>query len=237
MKTSLKKPLLVLLSVTLIFLAASPVFNLQIAKIAAGANINNEKLVIIDAGHGGFDGGAVAPDGTVEKEINLQIATTLSEILALNGYSVIMTRTTDTGTEDDFTKPIQVRKVSDLKNRLALMDRYPDAIFVSIHLNKFTASAAKGAQVFYSKNNPNSYTLGDSIQGNIRTLLQPENDRVIKQGTRSTYLLYNAKIPAVIVECGFLSNSEELKKLKDDNYKNQIAFAVFCGINDYFGER
>ena len=93
----------------------------------------------------------MAPDGTVEKEINLQIATTLSEILALNGYSVIMTRTTDTGTEDDFTKPIQVRKVSDLKNRLALMDRYPDAIFVSIHLNKFTASAAKGAQVFYSK--------------------------------------------------------------------------------------
>ncbi len=190
-----------------------------------------------NSAHGGFDGGAVAPDGTVEKDINLQIATSLSELLALNGYSVIMTRTTDTGTEDDLTKPIQTRKVSDLKNRLSLMDRYPNAIFVSIHLNKFTASSAKGAQVFYSQNNPDSYTLGDSIQGNIRTLLQPENDRVIKQGTKSTYLLYNAKIPAVIVECGFLSNAEELKKLKDDNYKNQIAFATFCGINDYFVER
>ncbi len=190
-----------------------------------------------NSAHGGFDGGAVALDGTVEKDINLQIATSLSELLALGGYSVIMTRTTDTGTEDDFTKPIQVRKVSDLKNRLALMDRYPNAIFVSIHLNKFTATAAKGAQVFYSKNHTDSYTLGDSIQGNIRTLLQPENERVIKQATKSTYLLHNAKIPAVIVECGFLSNAEELKMLKDDNYKNQIAFAVYCGINDYFVER
>ena len=79
--------------------------------------------------------------------------------------------------------------------------------------------------------------MGDSIQGNIKKLLQPANERVIKQGTKSTYLLYNAQIPAVIVECGFLSNVEDLKKLKTDKYKNQIAFATFCGINDYFGER
>ena len=96
----------------------------------------------------------------------------------------------------------------------SFMEKYPQAIFVSIHLNKFTASSAKGAQVFYSKNNPESFTLGDSIQGNIKKLLQPANERVIKQGTKSTYLLYNARIPAVIVECGFLSNAEDLKKLK-----------------------
>lgn len=237
MKQKAAKLLTVVSSVLLIGLSFLPLLSKSDASVSANADFGNEKLVIVDAGHGGFDGGAVAADGTVEKDINLQIASSLSEMLALNGYSVIMTRTTDTGTEDDFTKPIQTRKVSDLKNRLALMDRYPNAIFVSIHLNKFTASAAKGAQVFYSKNDPNSYTLGDSIQGNIRSLLQPENERVIKQGTKSTYLLYNAKIPAVIVECGFLSNSEELQKLKDDNYKNQMAFAVFCGINDYFTER
>ncbi len=196
-----------------------------------------KSVVLANSAHGGFDGGAVAPDGTVEKDINLEISTVLSEILAFHGYDVIMTRTTDTGTEDDLTKPIQTRKVSDLKNRLALMNKYPDAVFVSIHLNKFTASAAKGAQVFYSKNHPDSYTLGDSIQFTIRKKLQPDNTRVIKQGTKSTYLLYNAKIPAVIVECGFISNSEELQKLKDYKYKRQLAFAVFCGINDFFGER
>ncbi len=224
-------------SLLLIGLSFSPLLLKSDLAVSANVDFENEKIVIIDAGHGGFDGGAVAPDGTVEKDINLQIATSLSELLALNGYSIIMTRSTDTGTEDDFTKPIQVRKVSDLKNRLALMNKYPNAIFVSIHLNKFTASSAKGAQVFYSKNNSESFTLGDSIQGNIKKLLQPENDRVIKQGTKSTYLLYNAQIPAVIVECGFLSNAQDLKNLKTDQYKNQIAFAIFCGINDYFGER
>ncbi len=237
MKLKNKKFLWVFLSLLLIVTASVPVINLQGNKIAAGLNINNDKLVIVDAGHGGFDGGAVAHDGTVEKDINLEISTALSELLALHGYDVIMTRTSDTGTEDDFTKPIQTRKVSDLKNRLALMNKYPGAIFVSIHLNKFTASSAKGAQVFYSKNNPDSYTLGDSIQNTIRVKLQPENTRVIKQGTKSTYLLYNAKIPAVIVECGFISNKEELEKLKDYSYKRQLAFSVFCGINDYFGER
>lgn len=232
-----KKAQILILSVLLIAIGFLPSLTRLGQSITANANTLAERIIIIDAGHGGFDGGAVAPDGTVEKNINLQIASSLSELLALNGYSVIMTRTTDTGTEDDFTKPIQTRKVSDLKNRLALMNKYPDAIFVSIHLNKFTASSAKGSQVFYSKNVPDSFTLGDSIQSNIRELLQPDNDRVIKQGTKSTYLLHNAQIPAVIVECGFLSNAEDLEKLKTDEYKNQIAFAVFCGINDYFWER
>ena len=237
MKIGTKKLLWVLVSVTLIVAASIPVLNLQSEKIATGLNVNRDKLIIVDAGHGGFDGGAVAFDGTVEKDINLEISMVLSEMLASHGYDVIMTRTTDTGTEDDFTKPIQTRKVSDLKNRLSLMNKYPNAVFVSIHLNKFTASSAKGAQVFYSKNHPDSYTLGDSIQATIKSKLQPDNPRVIKQGTRSTYLLYNAKIPAVIVECGFISNNEELQKLKDDKYKKQLAFAVFCGINDFFGER
>ena len=237
MKNRSKKLLILIISIILIALGFLPNIIKNDGFVGANSEYLSEQVIIIDAGHGGFDGGAVAPDGTVEKNINLEIASSLSELLALNGYNVIMTRTTDTGTEDDYTKPIQVRKVSDLKNRLALMNKYPNAIFVSIHLNKFTASSAKGSQVFYSKNSPDSFTLGDAIQGNIRELLQPDNTRVIKQGTKSTYLLYNAQIPAVIVECGFLSNAEDLKKLKDEQYKNQIAFAVYCGINDYFEER
>lgn len=207
----------------------------QYTAIFSSANINNTgKTIIVDAGHGGFDGGAVASDGTVEKDINLKIATCLSEMLAINGFDVVMTRTTDSGTEDDFTKPIQTRKVSDLKNRLKLMNSYDDAIFVSIHLNKFTASSANGAQVFYSKNNPKSSDLGLSIQNSVKNLLQKENDRVIKQGTKSTYLLHNAEIPAVIVECGFLSNNSELQKLKDEEYQRQLAFSIYCGIIDYY---
>lgn len=193
------------------------------------------KTIIIDAGHGGFDGGAVAKDGTVEKDINLNISNTLCSMLKLCGFDVIMTRTTDTGTEDNESSSIGQRKISDLHNRLKIINNYENAVFVSIHLNKFTTSAANGAQVFYSKNHENSKFLGDKIQKSIVALLQPGNNRVIKQGTKSTFLLHNAKIPAVIVECGFISNAAELEKLKKLPYQQQMAFAVFCGILNYNG--
>ena len=195
---------------------------------------NSLPVVIIDAGHGGFDGGAVASDGTVEKDINLNIAMVLRRFVEQSGFNVIMTRTSDSATDDVETKAIAARKKSDLKNRLELMRDYPDAIFVSIHLNKFTTSAASGAQVFYSKTDPNSKTLGECIQKSVVGLLQPDNTRVIKQGTDSTYLLKNATVPAVIVECGFLSNHGELEKLKNEEYQNKMAFAVYCGILEYY---
>ncbi|MBR5473566.1 MAG: N-acetylmuramoyl-L-alanine amidase [Clostridia bacterium] len=193
----------------------------------------NLKTVIIDAGHGGFDGGASAADGTVEKDINLQISQKICAMLRLNGYNVIMTRNEDTGTEDDESQAIARRKKSDLSNRLQIMKDNPDAVFVSIHLNKFTTSAANGAQVFYSKNYKESYTLANSVQKSIVSHIQPENTRVIKQGTDSTYLLKNAAVPAIIVECGFLSNKNELQKLKNDDYQTQMAFAITYGIIDY----
>lgn len=146
-----------------------------------------------------------------------------------------MTRTSDVATDDVETDVIAARKKSDLKNRLELMRDYPDAIFVSIHLNKFTTSAANGAQVFYSKNDVRSKALGEYIQKSVVRLLQPENTRVIKQGTNSTYLLKNATVPTVIVECGFLSNHSELEKLKNEEYQSKMAFAVYCGILEYYG--
>ncbi len=146
------------------------------------------------------------------------------------GYEVISTRNDDSGTEEDPSASIAKRKVSDLNNRLKLINSYENAIFVSVHLNKFTTSTANGAQVFYSKNHSKSSELGSEIQKSIVELLQPNNERVIKQATKSTYLLHNAKIPSVIVECGFLSNAAELNKLKDKNYQKQMAYAVFCGI-------
>lgn len=193
-----------------------------------------ENTIILDAGHGGFDGGAVASDGTVEKDINLNVTKHLYSLLGLNDFNVIMTRTTDTGTEDDSSLPIQSRKISDIHNRLKLINSYDNSIFVSIHLNKFTTSTANGAQVFYSKNHPNSKFLGDKIQKSIVSLIQNNNNRVIKQGTKSTYLLHNAKIPAVIVECGFISNKQELERLKKPEYQKQMAYSVYCGILNYY---
>ena len=192
------------------------------------------KTIILDAGHGGFDGGAIASDGTVEKDINLQITQKIYEMLRFNGYDVILTRDNDTGTEDDESASIAKRKKSDLSNRLQLMKDNPDAIFVSIHLNKFTTSAANGAQVFYTKNYKEAYELANCVQSSIKNLVQPENSRVVKQGTSSTYLLKNAATPAIIVECGFLSNKTELEKLKDVNYQSQMAFAIVGGILDFY---
>lgn len=202
--------------------------------IGVNTNVDTTPTVIIDAGHGGFDGGATAGDGTVEKDINLQIALKTARLLRFNGFDVIMTRSEDTGTEDDESEVIAKRKKSDLSNRLQIMKDNPDAVFVSIHLNKFTTSAANGAQVFYTKNFKEAFCLAQSLQQSIKTLLQPQNDRVVKQGTSSTFLLKNAVVPAVIVECGFLSNKAELEKLKSEDYQSQMAFAVACGITDYF---
>ncbi len=201
--------------------------------IDANTTVNTTPSVIIDAGHGGFDGGAVAKDGTVEKDINLQISLKVSQMLKYNGYDVIMTRDGDTGTEDDENAAIASRKKSDLSNRLSLMKNNPDAIYVSIHLNKFTTSAASGAQVFYTKNYDEARLLAESVQSKIIELIQPENTRVVKQGTSSTYLLKNAAVPAIIVECGFLSNHLELEKLKTEDYQSQMAFAIVCGITNF----
>lgn len=145
-----------------------------------------------------------------------------------------MTRTDDTATDSNDNEKIPSRKKSDLKNRLALMNKYNDAVFVSVHLNKFTTTAAFGSQVFYSGRDEKSKQLADKIQGSIVYLLQPENTRVNKKATSSTYLLYNATVPAVLVECGFLSNSSELTKLKNPKYQRQMAFSIFCGITEFF---
>ena len=201
---------------------------------AVSAKASNNPEIILDAGHGGFDGGAVALDGTVEKDINLKICITLAELLRSNGYDVIMTRNGDNSTDDIESDKIASRKKSDLKNRLELMKSYPDAVFVSVHLNKFTTSTASGSQVFYSGVCEESAVLGEKIQSAIVGLLQPENTRVNKKATTSTYLLYNATVPAVLVECGFLSNSGDLQKLKSEDYQKKMAFSIFCGITEYF---
>lgn len=202
--------------------------------VASMAVAANRLKIIIDAGHGGFDGGASAEDGTLEKDINLVIANNLKYLCELGGFEVIMTRSGDTGTEADESDSIANRKKSDMKRRLAVIEENPDAVFVSIHLNKFTTSTASGAQVFYSKNNPESETLANSVQKSIVDLIQNDNSRTIKQADNSIFLLKKSNIPSIIIECGFLSNYVELALLKNPDYQDKIAFAIYCGLLEYY---
>ncbi len=192
-----------------------------------------QKTIIVDAGHGGEDGGAIGLDGTVEKNINLDIALKLEKLLKFYGFNVIMTRTQDVMTCDDGLDSLRKRKVSDIHNRFDLIQKNPDAIFISVHQNKFEDSSQHGTQVFYSANNEESKLLAEAIQASIVSSLQPKNDRVVKKSGSGIYLLYHAEIPAVLVECGFISNSDELKKLKDDSYRMKLAILIADGLIKY----
>lgn len=188
-----------------------------------------------NSAHGGFDGGAVV-NSINEKDINLKIANKVSFLLKLAGFNVISTRTDDSSTESNPSASISARKKSDLQNRLEIAKQNPDAILVSIHLNKYPSSAPKGAQMFYSPNSEKAELLAECMRQSIVSLLQNDNKRKIKKGTKSTYLLYYSPIPTVIAECGFMSNSNELKNLLDDEYQNQMAFAITHGILSYFSQ-
>lgn len=200
---------------------------------------SNEKtpVIIIDAGHGGVDGGAVSADGTMEKNLNLDIALKMNEYLQNLGYKTILTRSDDVSIHDSDAETIRQKKVSDLHNRLDIINSTPDSLFVSVHQNYYPQGKYSGTQVFYSVNNPDSEKLAQSIQSSVVTLLQPDNNRQIKQSGSSIFLLNNATVPSVLVECGFLSNAEETEKLKNENYRMQMAQAVCKGIINYLNGR
>lgn len=189
--------------------------------------------LVIDAGHGGEDGGAVGSDGILEKDINLAIAQDTRDMLTLMGFDVEMTRTDDgdVSTEGD---SIKERKYSDMKKRLEIFNASDDNTVISIHQNKFSDSSSKGTQVFYSPNHSNSLLLADAIKYSVKMQLQPENERQSKPANGDIFLLKNARIPAVIVECGFLSNREECAKLLTEDYQKQLSFAITTGFLDYF---
>ena len=147
-----------------------------------------------------------------------------------------MTRTEDVMTCDDGLDSMRKRKVSDIHNRFELMQKNPDALFVSIHQNKFEDSAQHGTQVFYSGNNEESKVLAQAIQDSIVSSLQKDNSRVVKKSGSGIYLLYHAKNPAVLVECGFISNPTEVKNLKDEKYRMKLAILIADGLIKYLSQ-
>ena len=193
------------------------------------------RIIVVDAGHGDFDGGAESPNGVLEKDLNLVIAADVKERLEQAGYTVIMTRQGDEGIYDPTFEDIKQKKKSDMEYRRKVMNSSHADIFVSIHMNMFSDPSCSGPQVFYSGNLDESERLAELIQEKLCEL-SPEK-REIKKAGDGIYLLKTAEIPAVLVECGFLSNPLEEAKLCTEQYQNRIADAIAEGIDAYYSER
>lgn len=204
----------------------------NIAVHTASDDADDLPTVIIDAGHGGEDGGAEV-DGVLEKDINLSIADKLADILRFCGYRVTEIRDEDISVYTDGAETLREKKVSDLQHRVEIINSSENNLLISIHQNKFENSAYSGTQVFYSENDGGSILLAETIRNSVVSLLQKENQRELKPAGSDIYILDNAQVPAVIVECGFLSNPEERAKLTDENYQSQMAYAIAMGVPEY----
>ena len=227
-----------LMTVSAFFIIAAPFLYFPEGEIvsASSQNIMENYVILLDAGHGGEDGGAIGVGGIIEKDINLSITLKTAEFLEFLGYDVEFTRKTDKMTCDEGLKTQREKKVSDIKNRLEQIEKSPCLCSISIHQNIFGGNAL-GAQVFYGGNNPESKLLAESIQSGISSMLQPENKRVIKQAGKDIYILYHSEKPSVLVECGFISNNEEAALLTDSEYQNKMAFAIALSSIKHLTER
>ncbi|MDQ0091854.1 N-acetylmuramoyl-L-alanine amidase [Paenibacillus anaericanus] len=188
--------------------------------------------IALDAGHGGPDGGAVSKQGIIEKDINLAVALYLRDYLQQAGAIVVMTREDDRDLAGADTKGYKKRKSEDLKQRVRFIEENEAKLFLSIHMNSVPSSRWSGAQTFYNKQNEDSVNLAQLVQQELKVNLE-NTDRVAKQSDKTVYLLEALKIPAVLVEVGFLSHPEESKWLKDDAYQRKVAGAIYKGILRY----
>lgn len=185
--------------------------------------------LIIDAGHGGEDGGAVSVTGAVESQINLDIACKLEDILALYGTMPTMLRREDISLHDDSAVTLREKKVSDLHNRVAAVEGAQDPILISIHQNSYPSPRYRGAQVFYAPTAGSEF-LSQQIQQSLNQNLDPSNTRQARQIPDTVYLMNHISCPAVLVECGFLTNPEEEALLRQDRYQRKLAAVLASTI-------
>lgn len=221
----------ILFSVCL-FISAKKIGNSFQAVFSQSTQQFSSHTVILDAGHGGEDSGAVASDGTFEKNINLSVCKKIALIFDIFGINYIEIRQDDYSVGNTKLDTIRERKISDIKKRFEIINSTPDAILLSIHQNMFTVEKYHGTQVFYALTDT-SDKLADCIQQSVLSSLQQNNKRKIKQCSSSVYLLHKATVPSVMVECGFLSNNEELRLLKTDEYQLQLSYFITKGLINY----
>jgi len=180
--------------------------------------------VVVDAGHGGMDGGATAPSGVLESKLNLEIAQRVNDFLVLCGFQTTMIRDTDVSIHDDSATTISQKKVSDLKNRVKIVNETPNAVLISIHQNMFPEEKYSGAQVFHTKTEDGAQWAKIAQQALIG-VVDPNNHREAKQSSK-VYLMENIQCDGILVECGFLSNKRESAMLQEPSYQKKIAVAV-----------
>jgi N-acetylmuramoyl-L-alanine amidase len=193
---------------------------------------SGEFILIIDPGHGGFDPGAVASDGTAESGINLAVGLQMEEMARLLGVETDMTRREDVSTESDANAAVRQRKNSDLKNRVEQVNGISGGVLVSLHQNSLPqVPAVHGAQVFYSEVE-DSRELAETVQSALNTVINDRNKEV-KAAGGGVYLLKNAKIPAILVECGFLSNGDETALLNTQAHQNRLALTILASVLEH----
>ncbi len=230
--TYLLKPLIILLLVVSSAFTASKFYLGSEDYLETVNMLNDRKTVIIDAGHGGEDCGTIGVDGSYEKDLNLEFAMCIGELLSKEGYAVIYTRTDDKLLYTDEENIYGIRKISDLKNRCKIAAEYENSLFISIHMNSYSNPKYKGLQVYYGIKNSESYKLASIVQNTVKNDLQKDSRRKIKAGN-DIYILENTTNPAILIECGFLSNPEECKSLSEKEYQKSLCFSIVCGIINY----
>lgn len=202
-----------------------------------GFGSGRELTVVVDAGHGLPDGGAVGENGTVEQGINLAVAQKLREVLEGKGISVVMTREDEYAlAEESEGKTVRDMKREDMNKRREIIRSSGADLFVSVHMNFFESDSVSGLRLFYSKNHPEIIQLTEAIQENMGRVT---NARInpVKAADDTLFLMKNTPIPSILIECGFISNPEEEQKLNTDDYRARLAWAIADSIERYYAEK
>lgn len=221
------------LLVVIVFLGIAHMGSNTITTLHQQRAVEREHRIVIDAGHGGIDGGATSCTGVLESHINLEIALRLEDVFHLLGYDTVMIRRTD---ESIYTQgnTIASQKVSDLKERVRIADETPGAILISLHQNTFSDSRYKGAQVFYSGNDKSRF-IAQSMQQNLIQILNPGSQRKAKSA-QGVYLMEHITCPGVLIECGFLTNQEEEALLRSKDFQIKLCAVIAATISSCLGD-
>lgn len=198
-------------------------------RLVPAAVIDSSKItLILDAGHGGTDGGAVSITGKPESEINLEITLRARDLAAFMGTSPLMTRETEDIEYPEDADTIRLKKVYDQKSRVAFINSAENPVLISIHQNKYESSRASGSQVFYTNG---AEEFAANMQNRLTELLMPSNKRTASKISDSIYLMSHITCPAILIECGFISNPDEARLLETGDYQKKLAVII---INEYF---
>ena len=216
------------LLVAILFIGIAHGGSSAVTTVAQSAPVIREHSIIIDAGHGGVDGGATSCSGVLEKQLNLQIALRLEELMHLLGYQTVMIRTTDVSVYTE-GETIAAKKVSDLKERVRIVNSTDNAVLISIHQNTYPSSQYNGAQVFYAAGK-GSQQLAEQLQSAFISTVNPGSKRSSKKAD-GVYLMQNIDCTGVLVECGFISNPTEEAKLRDPEYQKKLCCVIAATVD------